>query len=85
MTSTLSVIQPILYATYGKGGMVKALAEHLAEKIDNYAPTLTDLEDEDRERMVMLVCWNWFSGGTTAASVAKKIEAALTATETEGR
>ena len=70
--STLVIISPILHSTYGKGGMVADFADHLAQKIDAYDGT-------DRERMILDMCWNWFSGGTTAASVARKIEEALCA------
>lgn len=76
-TTTLDRILPILRSIYGKGSMVDSLGEHLAEKIDTYAPKPDDYEDEDRERMIMLTCWNWFSGGSTAHIVAAKIEAAL--------
>lgn len=72
--STLNTIRPILRATYGSGCVVNALAEHLAGKIDSYAPR----HDRDsREDMVMRVCWDWMPGGSTAGHVAAKIEAAL--------
>lgn len=72
--STAKIIRPILIATYGKGDMVQSLADHLVAKIDGYEP----VDDRDsRERMVTLECWNWMPGGTTAASVARRIEEAL--------
>jgi hypothetical protein len=46
----------------------------LAEKIDR-----CDWDSRGREHMIMVTCWNWFSGGDTAAAVAAKIEAALLA------
>lgn len=74
MSDTLATIRPILIKTYGRGGMVDALANVLAEKIDAYDPQ----DDRDsRERMVMLVCWDWMTGGTTAQFCASDIERAL--------
>jgi hypothetical protein len=71
------VITPILKLTYGKGSMVDAAAADLAQRIaaENY-------DDRGREHMVMLRCWDWFTGGSTAESVARKIEAALAEGET---
>lgn len=79
--TTRERIAPILHETYGKGGMVDSLADHLAEKIDSWpgAPPTRDVRGT-REYMVAMVCWNWFSGGDTAGRVAEKIEAALGAT-----
>lgn len=69
---TRDTIAPILTATYGKGSMVDALADQLAEKIDSRGWDL-----RGREYMIMVTCWNWFAGGDTAAAVADKIEAAI--------
>lgn len=84
-SGTLSTVLPIVTRFYGNASMPRALAAHLAEKIDAYTPKPDALEDEDRERMVMLTCWNWFSGGTTAQSVARRIEEALGACEHDWR
>lgn len=81
--TTLELIQPIVYQTYGSGPMVQALAQHLALKIDRYSPDSAVYEGRaayechSRERMIMLVCWDWFSGGDTARDVAHRIEESL--------
>jgi len=77
VVSTLDIIKPILASTYGHSAMTSALTWHLARKIDDW-PQPDDL-DENREHMIRLTCWTWFSGGTTAASVAARIESALRA------
>lgn len=69
-TELSSRVRPIVLETYGRSGMATALVGHLAERIAAY-------EGDDRERMVRDVCWNWFSGGTTAEGVARRIEASL--------
>jgi hypothetical protein len=68
----VSKIRPIIRATYGRSSMANALTAHLAAKIEAY-------DGNDRERMIALTCWDWFAGGTTAASTARKIEVALKA------
>lgn len=73
--STLDVVLPIIESTYGRGSMPKALAEHLAEKIDAHSPS--ERYHYSRETMIRDTCWNWFSGGSTAEHVAERIEAAL--------
>jgi len=70
--TTAEIVRPILYATYGKASMVDALLAELVRRID-----ADDWDRRGREHGIMLECWNWFSGGSTAASVAAKIEAAL--------
>lgn len=80
MPSTLDTILPILTDTYGEGGMVRALAEHLSVKIDRWDspnPVQPTYGARDREDMVRQTCWDWFSGGTTAEGVARRIEEAL--------
>lgn len=72
MADTRDRITPILHETYGKGGMVDALADHLGAKIDS-----GDFDSRGREYAVMVMVWDWFSGGGTAASVARKIETVL--------
>ena len=76
--TTRDVITPILYRTYGKGKMVDSLADHLAAEIDAWAPDPrlrgTNL---DRETMIMRVCWDWMTGGSTAESVAREIDRAV--------
>lgn len=73
--STYARIGPIILRTYGGGSIHLALAEHLANKIDAYLP---NQHPGTREGMIRGMCWYWFSGCTTAESVAKEIEAALT-------
>ncbi len=76
--STRDIIAPILHATYGKGSMVAALADHVAKKIDTYSPTARGYDNEaEREGMICMVCWDWMTGGGTASRVAAKIETAL--------
>ena len=70
--STLNTIYPILTETYGDTPMVSSLASHLANKID-----VDEWDSRGRRFGIMNVCWNWFSGGDTAASVADRIERAL--------
>jgi hypothetical protein len=73
--TTHEIIQPILRRTYGNGAMVDALAQRLAERVDEESPQ--DWRGRDRETMVLHECWNWFSGGGTAGITAKRIEHAL--------
>lgn len=70
ITNTYNIVAPIVTKTYGPSAMAKGLAMHLSEKIDAYT-------GDDRERMIMLTCWDWFSGGTTAEGVAHAIEEKL--------
>ncbi len=72
----IDTIQPIIYTTYGKSEMVDALIKYLASRIRDYEPCKND-DLDSRERMIRMVCWDWMPGGTTAANVAKQIEAAL--------
>jgi hypothetical protein len=74
--STLAIVKPILVKTYGAGSMTLALADHLAESIDNYIPRWKS-QGSNRESMIRETCWNWMTGGTTAERVARDIEAAL--------
>lgn len=69
-------ILPILRKTYGTGGMVDALADHLAMRIASGEPYVYG---RGREYMIMRTCWDWFSGGTAANQVAGAIEDALRA------
>ncbi len=82
MSDTLSIVQPIVVSTYGKGSMVTSLAARLAEKIDAFEQ---HTDRDTRERMIWETCWNWMPGGTTAQSVATKIEAALDAAQGAAR
>lgn len=68
-TDTHDRIAPILTSTYGDNGMARALAHHLAGKID-----AGDFDWRGREHGVMQICWMWFPGGGTAQNVARKIE-----------
>lgn len=72
--TTFKAISPIIEGIYGKGGMPLSLAEHLAPKIDQWTPRYPN---ETREAMIRETCWNWFSGGSAAEMVARKIEEAL--------
>lgn len=70
--STLDVIHPILAETYGETETVYSMASWLAKRIDRQ-----DWDSRGREYMIMLACWDWFAGGTTADGTAKRIERAL--------
>ena len=65
-------ILPILSKTYGAGSYTEALAAALADRISHEC-----WDSRGREYMVMLACWDWFSGGTTAEATARKIEEAI--------
>lgn len=80
-SGTREIIAPILRETYGKGRMVDSLADHLAQKIDAWPDAKPRFGVRNREDMICMTCWDWFSGGTTAESIAKEIETALDAFE----
>jgi hypothetical protein len=77
MSNTASIIAPIVTKTYGDTDMATALVENLAEKIDDWPRRRKHHSFRDREDMVRMTCWDWFSGGSTAECVAEDIEAAL--------
>lgn len=81
--STLGTISPILHLAYGEGPMVHDLAICLAAKIDGWPASFDgpNYGETTREHMVRMTCWDWMTGGSTAASVAAKIEVALAADE----
>jgi hypothetical protein len=64
------LIAPYIENTYGKSHMAAALADELAFRLEDY-------HKPDRTDFIMRICWNWFPGGTTAANVAERIDAAL--------
>jgi hypothetical protein len=66
-------IEAIIYKTYGRGAYSESLVKHLAEKIADDA-----WGSRGREHTIMLICWDWMTGGSTAESVARQIELALT-------
>lgn len=69
---TMELILPILERTYGKSTWTDGLAEALVKRID-----ADEWDTRGREYSIMLVCWDWMTGGTTAASVAAEIEEVL--------
>lgn len=73
--TTHDIIWPILRDTYGKGQMVRNLADCLEQGIDGARGFRYGRRS--REYNVMQTCWNWFPGGDTAAATARKIETAL--------
>lgn len=76
--STYEKILPIVTEIYGDGIMAEGLAKQLAEKVEDFDPSEFDYHgDEQREDMIRLTCWNWFSGGGTAEIAAERIEEAL--------
>lgn len=72
--STRALIAPLVIDTYGDGPMVDAFLDHLAKEIDAYDETK---HSRDRETFITLLCWDWFSGGDTAANLADRIEEVL--------
>lgn len=70
----LEIIQPIIEDVYGKSRMAEALSEQLVQSIKSGTWTH---RAETREDAIRLICWDWFSGGDTAAIVAGRIEHAL--------
>lgn len=67
------IVRPLVESTYGKSGYVDDLIECLARRIK-------DIESpRERERTIMMVCWDWMAGGTTAQNLAIRIEKALEA------
>ena len=75
--STREIVTSIIRETYGRSDMADALARHLAEKIDSFVGEDNGRPVRSREDMIWRTCWDWFSGGTTAENVARKIEEAL--------
>lgn len=73
--TTQERIRPIIEKTYGDNELSRSLVHDLALKLDQYSDL--DREGEDRESMITRICWMWFSGGDTAASVARRIESEL--------
>lgn len=69
-------ISEILKDTYGKNPMTRELTVVLTQKIADW-----DSEDDgyylNREDMIRQTVWDWFSGGETAAHVARQIEGTL--------
>jgi hypothetical protein len=74
---TIRRIWPIIVEAYGANAMSDSLAKHLAAKIDAWPDVKPMYGAETREEMIRHTCWNWFSGGSTAEYVAKRIEAVL--------
>lgn len=74
--AAFAIIEPIIRQTYGTSPMALALAGHLAEGVE-----ANDFDSRGREYWLMVRCWDWFSGGTTADHVAQRIEAKLLARE----
>ena len=75
-TTVADIIRPIINDTYGKSEFIDAMIGDVAKTIDErnaseFAPL------HSREHTVMCKCWDWMAGGSTAGSVACKIEAAL--------
>lgn len=69
----LEIIQPIIFEVYGETAMSRALAQHLAERIEA-GETGGGYSREDSIRNIV---WDWMTGGDTAAYVAGLIERAL--------
>lgn len=67
-------IAPIINATYGTSPMTRDLIFYLVNLVYR-----DEWDSRGREYGIMRICWDWFSGGTTAASTARKIEEALRA------
>jgi hypothetical protein len=67
------IITTVVTGRYGQNAMAYGLAEDLIKKM----PDWNEEDREERERQIMLTCWNWFSGGGTAEIVAHQIKMAL--------
>lgn len=72
------IIRPLIYKTYGEGVMAEGLAKTIADDVRERSHD-NDYANRGREYWIMMRCWDWFTGGTTAASVAEDIEKALIA------
>jgi hypothetical protein len=66
---TVHTIAPIIEDVYGRNPMAATLTIQLANVIE--------AEDGVDERQIMLLCWDYFSGGDTAALVARRVVEAL--------
>lgn len=70
--ATFELIWPIIRDTYGDTATTRVMTEELVRRID------TDKWDSrGREYGIMIICWDWMTGGTTAESTARKIVLAL--------
>jgi hypothetical protein len=67
------IITRIVTNRYGHNAMARGLADDLIAKM----PDWNALDGDERERQIMLTCWNWFSGGSTAEVVAHQIKMRL--------
>lgn len=74
-----TIITPIVEEVYGKSSFIDAFIIDLADHILIPHHRIKNLRS--REEEIRHTCWNWFSGGDTAASTARKIEAALKGAE----
>lgn len=70
--NTLQIIRPIILEVYGDRKFPRALAAHLAERLEGGLRY-----SDEREATIRNICWDWMTGGSTAAYVAGRIEAAL--------
>jgi hypothetical protein len=71
----LEIIQPIIIDVYGDTAMARALAENLAERVEN--ADWRGLGDYNREDSIRNICWDWMTGGDTAQYTAERVERAL--------
>jgi hypothetical protein len=71
---TYTAILPVVQRIYGAGDWTEAMTRELARRLD-----AKDWDSRGREYMVMMVCWDWMTGGTTAEHAAKEILVALDA------
>jgi len=72
-------ILDVLEDTYGKGVFVDALTDELVRQIPQWKlehDANPGLQSEV-ERLIMMRCWDFFTGGTTAESVAHRIKMKL--------
>lgn len=60
-------IRMLIEKTYGRGSFASRMADHIIWRINEGA--------SDRE--VLRICWNWMTGGDTAAATTNKIWAIL--------
>jgi hypothetical protein len=77
---TYDTILPVVQRIYGAGDWTEALTRELARRLD-----LMDWDSRGREYMVMMICWDWMTGGSTADYASKEILTALDARREDDR
>lgn len=71
---TKEIITPYIEEAYGRSEFSERLINLLVNKIDNFK---SRYNGHTRQKMILDTCWLFYAGGTTADSVARKINDAL--------